>query len=122
MKEAIFLTARPIEPKLCAEALAGSVPDVRGSQSCVSFGKAQKCLYIWFPSVLREEENENFIYKDISGVPSSLPYGTHLEYHRGRELKKAVEGLRGICPELFVIDNDERVFSADEYLMQAQDD
>ena len=122
MKDAIFLTARPIDPKLCAEALAASVSDVNGSRTCVSFGKAQKSLYIWFPSVLREEESENFIYKDISGVPSSLPFGTHLEYHRGRELKKAVEGLRSVCPELFVIDNDERVFSADDYLIQAQDD
>ncbi|HBJ18686.1 MAG TPA: hypothetical protein DDY70_02925 [Clostridiales bacterium] len=87
MKEAIFLTARPIDPKLCAEALAGSVSDVNGTRTCVFFGKAQKSLYIWFPSALREEENENFIYKDISGVPSSLPFGTHLEYHRCRELK-----------------------------------
>ncbi len=115
MKEAILLTEHPIEPKICADIFKKSISDVCGNDQVVSFGKAQKSLYVWFPSLVRTEENEKFIYDEIPNLPDSHIFGTHVEYHRDQELKRAAELLSEIYPELYIIDDEEHVFSAAEY-------
>ena len=116
MKEAIILTDKPIDPRQCKEVLSKTISEINGNDNAVSFGKEQKSLYIWFPSIATEDESEKFIFEDLTGIPVGLSFATHLEYHRDIELKKTVEQLQLLHPELYVIDNDDHVFSAKEYL------
>ena len=123
MRDIFLVTRKRMTWEDCGAALTAAFSDDDGNETGVRIGRSPRTVQIWFEA----DEKAAKLYDTRAGgsdfpsgvkrlVPQEDPYCTNAEFHREKDVCAVVSVLLPLYPDLFLIDEDDRVFSAAEYL------
>ncbi len=123
MRDIFLITKERIVWDKCKEIIENAFPDADGNKSFVLIGKSPKTLQIWFDNSEfgdklsnTQRDETDFTEETKKRVPFSDGYVTNVEFHLEKEAAKLIKAFACLYPELYIIDDEEQVFSAAEYL------
>jgi len=113
----VLCTKNPMDYNKVLQLLKNNYKSISGNENQVSFGKYPNSCYISLPSKnmndpIEKEEME----EDLPFIPFDNPYFTHIDFHQIVVIKKVVELLLQEYPELFIIDENDTRYSANEFI------
>ena len=127
MRDIFLITKSKLTWESVKPAVEKAFPDAGGNNSFLLIGKSPKTIQIWFDLSSegdklsdRQEDDTDFPAEVKKQIPFSQGFVTNAEYHLEKEICKLISVLVPIYPELHLIDDNDKVFSAEEYLAQAQ--
>ena len=122
MRDIFLLTNEKPTWERCKCAILEEYPGAQGNKSGVFIGKSPFTIQIWF-----ESDGSDRMYNDNDGaagfpeelrelVPMQNPFCTNVEFHTVDSVKRIVCLLLNLFPEMYIIDDDDNVLSAADYL------
>ena len=128
MRDIFLITKEKIVWDKCKEIIENAFPGAEGNKSFALIGKSPKTLQIWFDNSesedrltdIRQDETD-FSEETKKQIPFSNGYVTNVEFHLMKEVAELVKAFASVYPELYVIDDEDNVFTAAEYLAQFED-
>ncbi len=122
MRDIFILTNTKLSYENCKDIVASRILNADGNEHVISFGEPPKSVYLWFST---DETDERMYNENEAGgfdaelqqlVPMQNPYCVNVEFHRLIDVQKLVSALFECFSELYVIDDDDNVYSGEMFL------
>ncbi|MBQ7153174.1 MAG: hypothetical protein IJR83_04460 [Clostridia bacterium] len=127
MRDIFLITKERITWGKCKETIKSVFPKAEGSNSFVLIGKSPKTIQIWFDDTESgdrltdtQQDATDFTDETKKQIPFPNGYVTNVEFHLKKEAAKLVKALETLYPELYIIDDEDNVFSAKDYLIHVE--
>lgn len=127
MRDIFLITKSKITWNSIKDTVVQAFPSADGGDTFVLIGKFPKTIQMWFDTSDegdklsdKQKGDTDFPAEVKKRIPFPQGFVTNAEYHLKKEVCKLISALLPLYPELFLIDDNDKVFSAEEYLAQAQ--
>ena len=127
MRDIFLITKDRITWDKCKETIISVFPNADGDDAFVFIGDYPKTIQIWFDDTESGDrltdtqlDATDFLDETKKQIPFPNGYWMNVEFHLKKEAAKLVKALETLYPELFIIDDEDNVFSAKDYLIHVE--